>query len=61
LYDRFDPKIDTVFERDFSSLSDFSKHTDPGLIFAGTAVYKKEIVFLPSKRTSGSYLNGRIE
>ncbi len=41
---RFEPKLDTVFEREFSSLSDFSKHTDPGIkYFAGTAVYKKEI------------------
>lgn len=41
---RFEPKLDAAFEQEFTSLSDFSQHTEPSIkYFSGTATYKKEI------------------
>ena len=41
---RFQPKLEDEFLRDFSSLTDFSKHEDSAIkYFAGTAVYEKTV------------------
>ena len=41
---RFEPKLDSAFERDVAALMDFSQQTDPALrYFAGTAIYRKEV------------------
>ena len=41
---RFEPKLDSAFERDVAEPMDFSQQTDPALrYFASTAIYRKEV------------------